>query len=266
MPRYLCAELGEAYCQQAVDLEEQGAGGVAQRRPTEVRACAAGVGGGCGGASDPGIAVDPPDDAGHGDRGADWLDPGDDCAEWAGAGAAADLPAPGSGLMHRLCGGGDRPARTIARVIVSMRPFATRWLSLRTSEEEASTSIRRWQRYSASRSVCPCGVKDALVAPWWLGSDGRDELLRASLSEVAGVQGFVGGGRGSCQRGADLAGRGLRTGADLDDHGYVSRPLHRGIRPTTLAEIPLTKRVSTPLGRIALIIPRSRVQAPPAPQ
>jgi hypothetical protein len=42
--------------------------------------------------------------------------------------------------------------------------------------------------------------------------------------------------------------------------------VHQGIRPITLADPPRASPVSTPLSGIALIILRSRVQAPPAPQ
>ena len=44
---------------------------LAAEGPPSVSAAAVGVGGGCGGAADPGVAAGLSDDAGHGDRGTD---------------------------------------------------------------------------------------------------------------------------------------------------------------------------------------------------
>ena len=52
-------------------FEEHGEGGVGCRRPVGVSTPIDGVGGGCGGAADPGVAAGLSEDAGHGDRGTD---------------------------------------------------------------------------------------------------------------------------------------------------------------------------------------------------
>jgi hypothetical protein len=92
-------------------FEEHSAEGDSGPGAAGVSAPGAGVSGGCGGAADPGVAAGVSEDAGHCDRGTDWVAVFDPYVEWAGGGAAADLFAAGSGVAHQLFGWGDRPMR-----------------------------------------------------------------------------------------------------------------------------------------------------------
>ena len=100
------------------DLAEAGISRNAVRRalasePAGVLAAAEGVGGGRGGAADPGAVAGDPDDAGHGDRRADRVASRSDGAQGPGAGAAAVLPAAGPGLAHRVRPGPSGAVRPV---------------------------------------------------------------------------------------------------------------------------------------------------------
>jgi hypothetical protein len=92
-------------------FEEHREEGDSRRGAAGVSTTGAGFSGGSGRAADPGVAAGLSDDAGHGDRGTDWVAVFDPHLEWAGGGAAAGLCAPGSGVAHQLSGWGDRPMR-----------------------------------------------------------------------------------------------------------------------------------------------------------